>query len=158
MIILHATLTLIPYPGAISVFLNLFYFSVAKATLESQMSVCQSVRNKNPSASQNWSYWLLSLSTIKSIDYLAYWPLYLSAIWPAFATSKPFCLVSLFPFVWWFLFLKSLRPLTFYLTFFLRGTIFSSFLWGQKLHLIFSIVQYQLQGSIWRKLCYLYLY
>ena len=31
-------------------------FSVAKATLESQMSVCQSVRNKNPSASQNWSY------------------------------------------------------------------------------------------------------
>ena len=28
-------------------------FSVAKATLESQMSVCQSVRHKNPSASQN---------------------------------------------------------------------------------------------------------
>ena len=59
------------------------------------MSVCTSVRNKNPSASQNRSYWLLSLSTIKSINYWAYWPIYLSAIWPAFATSKPFRLVWL---------------------------------------------------------------
>ena len=30
-----------------------------------------------------------------SINYRAYWPLYLQAIWPAFATSKPFWLVFL---------------------------------------------------------------
>ena len=62
-------------------------FSVGKATLQSQMSVCLSVCHRNLSASQNWAYWPSSLSTIEQ--------LYLSAIWPAFATSKPFRLVVL---------------------------------------------------------------
>ena len=56
-------------------------FSVAKATLESQMSVC----DRNPSASQNCSYrhrayQPLSLSTIEPIDHQAYRPSSLSTI------------------------------------------------------------------------------
>ena len=58
-------------------FLQFACFSVAKATLESQMSVCPSVRNKNPSASQNHSYRAYqpsSLSTIEPINHRAYRP------------------------------------------------------------------------------------
>ena len=52
-------------------------FSVAKATLESQMSVSQSVCPKNPLASQNCSYRPSSLLTIEPI-------------WSSFASFKPF--------------------------------------------------------------------
>ena len=62
------------------------YFSVAKATLESPMSVhpsvCMSVCHRNPSASQNCSYQPLSLSTIEPIDHWAYQPSSLSTIKP----------------------------------------------------------------------------
>ena len=58
-------------------------FSVVKATLQLQMSFCLSVRNQNPSASQNCSYWPLSLSTIEPIDHWACWPLNLLTIGPS---------------------------------------------------------------------------
>ena len=55
-----------------------FSFSVTKATLELQMSVCLSVCNKNPSASQNCSYWPSSVSTIEPINHQDHWPSSLS--------------------------------------------------------------------------------
>ena len=110
-------------------------FSVAKATLQSQMSVRLSVRLKSKPLSLSESslsaimpiYWSLRyLSAIMPISYhakqppcppptqqlgqlaiipvshnYAYWPLYLLAICPAFATSKPFRLVLGHPVQTW---------------------------------------------------------
>ena len=70
--------------GFLLMHVSISYFSVAKATLELQMSVCLSVHNQNPSASQNWAY--LPVASLNC----AYWSLCLSAIWSSFATSKPF--------------------------------------------------------------------
>ena len=61
---------------------NPLFFSVAKATLQSQMSVRPSVSHRNPSASQNCSCRPLSLSTIEPIDHWAYQPLSLLTIEP----------------------------------------------------------------------------
>ena len=62
------------------------FFSVVKATLESQMSVCLYVClyvcHRNPSASQNCSYLPLFLSAIEPINHRAYQPLSLSTIEP----------------------------------------------------------------------------
>ena len=73
------------------------------------MSVCQSVRNKNPSASQNWSirpinhqaYQPSSLLIIEPINHQAYQPLSPLTIesidlWSSFATFKPFHLLGEF--------------------------------------------------------------
>ena len=57
-------------------------FSVAKATLELQLSVCLSICNRNPSASRNCSYRPSSLSTIEPIDHRAYQPSTLPTIKP----------------------------------------------------------------------------
>ena len=54
--------------------------SVAKATLQSQMSVRPSVCHRNPLASQNRSYQPSSLSTIVPINHQSYQPLSLSTI------------------------------------------------------------------------------
>ena len=100
-------------------------FSVVKATIQLQMSVCQSeIKTPQPLKIKpicHYTYLLISqmlLSAIMPISYHpnlppcppplgysliipicishhhAYWPLYLLAICPAFATSKPFRLVS----------------------------------------------------------------
>ena len=72
-------------------FCSFHWFSVAEATLESQMSVCMSVRqsvclsvchkNKNPTASQNYSYQPSGLLTIKPIDHQAHrWDVQLNFI------------------------------------------------------------------------------
>lgn len=57
-------------------------FSVAKAALESQMSVRPLVSHKNPSPSQNRFYWTLCSSTIKPINHWAYQLSILSIIEP----------------------------------------------------------------------------
>ena len=65
-------------------------FSVAKATLEMQMSVhlsvCQSVSHKNPSAAQNHA-------CQPNLSLLAIMPVQPPDLCPAFATFKPFWLV-----------------------------------------------------------------
>ena len=80
-------------------------FSVTKATLESQMSIRQSVRQSQKPLGLSESllstiepinhqaYWPSSLLTIEPIDYWAYWPSSLSTIkpidlWSSFATFK----------------------------------------------------------------------
>ena len=62
-------------------------FSVAKATLESQISVCLSAIAKNDWIEPiehrvYWAYWPSSLLTIEPIDHWAYRPLSLSTIEP----------------------------------------------------------------------------
>ena len=80
-----------------------FLFSVAKATLEWQMSIHLSVRLKSIplNTSLNCSYWPTSLSTIKPIGHLAYWTLSLLTIEPIdhrtyqpLSLSYPYCLLT----------------------------------------------------------------
>ena len=79
-----------------------FAFSVAKATLQSQMSVCLSVCHQNPSASQNCSYQPSSLSTIEPFDHQAYQPSSLSTIEPInHQAYQPSSLSTIEPIIHW---------------------------------------------------------
>ena len=74
------------------------HFSVVKATLESQMSVCLSVSHQNPSASQNCSYWPSCPSAIMPIGHHAHQPSCPSAIMPiGHHAHRPSCPSAILP-------------------------------------------------------------
>ena len=67
--------------------------SDTEVTLELQLYVLQSISHQNPWASQNhanWPSFISIIAFIMAIDHHAFQPSCKSAVWPVFATFKPF--------------------------------------------------------------------